>query len=170
MSAVPSENKNTHSRTRLGAVLLGVYLVCVVPSGFAWPLGYGQYALWPFCRAWWMFSRDDGKYYHLRFAVKFADGRRDEADPDRWFVYPASESTRRYDELGRGAPTLRKLVRYLCTQHNTRAAVSERWTAITVTDTSWAQTVGRRVSYRETPFVDLHVNDLLVDEPCPEQP
>jgi len=154
-------------KRRVGALLLVAYITVVCVSGFAWPLGYGGASVWPFNRGWWMFHREDGFYYHLRFAVLYADGRRDEADPDRWFQWPASEATRRYDEVSRDRDTLRALVAYLCRKHNADAPPAERWRAVTVTDTGWRQTLGRRVSYRATPFGDLRINELLADEPCP---
>lgn len=149
-----------------GRALLALFVVAVVGSGLAWPLDHGGLALWPFNRGWWMFHREDGRYYHLRFAVMLPDGSRDEADIDRWFTYPASESTRRYDEVSRDPATLRALVRYLCARHNRDAPPARRWVAVTVTDTSWPQTRGRRVPLAATPWPDQRVVEHLHDEPC----
>lgn len=155
------------TRRRVGTLLLATYVVVVGVSGFAWPLGHGDVAVWLLTRSWFMFHREDGYNYHLRFAVMFPDGRRDEADVDRWFAWPASQTTRRYDELSRDTATLRALVRFLCGRHNHDARSNERWIAITVTDTAWPAKRGRRVSLAETPWPEQRVTEYLHDEPCP---
>lgn len=158
---------DTPLRRRLGAALLAAYVGVVAFSGLAWPLNHGDLALWPFNRAWWMFHREDGSYYLLRFAVRYDDGRRDEADFDRWFTWPASACTRRYHEIGRDPATLRAFVRYACARHNREAAPRDRWRAVSVTETVYRQTRGRRVPLRQVPWPEQRVSELLHDEPCP---
>lgn len=158
---------DTPLRRRLGAALLAAYVGAVVFSGLAWPLNHGDLALWPFNRAWWMFHREDGNYYFLRFAVLYGDGRRDEADFDRWFTWPASACTRRYHEIARDPATLRAFVRHACARHNGEAAPRDRWWAVSVTETVYRQTRGRRVPFRQVPWPDQRVSELLHDEPCP---
>ncbi len=163
----PMTAVDTPWRRRAGAGLLALYAAAVLFSGFAWPLGHGDRALWPFNRAWWMFHREDGYYYLLRFAVLYDDGRRDEADLDPWFTWPASSSTRRYTELSRDPATLRAFVRYLCLRHNRDARPADHWRAISISDTSYRQTRGRRVPFRQVPWPEQRVNEILHDEPCP---
>lgn len=158
---------DTPLRRRAGAAILLAYAAAVVFSGFAWPLNHGNLSLWPFNRAWWMFHREDGNYYLLRFAVLYADGRRDEADFDPWFTWPASAASRRYHELSRDPATLRAFVRYACARHNRTAPPRDRWTAVSVSDTVYRQTRGRRVPFRQVPWPEQRVNEILHDEPCP---
>jgi hypothetical protein len=153
---------------RAGLALLGVYVAVVAMSGFAWPLGRGHLSVFPFNRGWWMFHREDGYLYHLRFSAVRADGRLDEVDMERWFRWQASPRTRRYDETTRDRAPLRRLVAWICNAHNRESVGSNRWQAITVTDTVWFQTRGKRVSYAETPSDKLRVTTLLDTEPCRE--
>lgn len=155
------------TRRHMSLSLLAVYVLVVGVSGFAWPLGHGDVAVWLLTRSWFMFHREDGYNYHLRFAVMLPDGSRDEADIDRYFAWPASQTTRRYDEVSRDPATLRALVRYLCARHNRDARAEQRWVAITVTDTMWYQKRGRRVSLAATPWPEQRVTEHLHDEPCP---
>jgi hypothetical protein len=157
------------SRTRriVGTLLLVAYAATVVVSGFAWPLGRGDLSAWPFNRSWWMFHHESGNFYHLRFYAVTPDGRRNEVSLDDHFRWPASQSTRRYDEIARDPASLRSLVLWACQNHNRTAAPNDRWRTLLVIDAVWRQTPGVRRPYRDVPDAERRETVLLNDEPCP---
>ncbi|MFO0647853.1 MAG: hypothetical protein U0326_16560 [Polyangiales bacterium] len=153
-------------RRALGAAILTAYAVAVGVSAFAGPLGYGGNAIWPFNRNWWMFHRESGRFQHLRFIALFDDGRRDEVSLDAWFTFRPSRATLRYDELSRDLSTMRDLARWACAKHNRDASPNDRWRALSISDTSWAQTEGLRVPFAEVPYGARAEVSIVFEEPC----
>ena len=145
---------------RLGALALLAYAVTVTVSGLAWPLGDSARSLWPFNRQWFMFHTEGGRFYHLRVDALRDDGTREEADLSRWFHWPASEATLRYDEIARTPESVRALARYLC-------AKNPRWVAVSVVDTDWPLRPGERVPFDAVPLRERHTTDHLRGERCP---
>ncbi len=154
------------SRRALSAALLALFVAAVAVSARAGPLGRGGNAVWPFNRSWWMFHQESGRYVHLRLVALFTDGRRDEVSLDRWFTFPASRATRRYDELPRDRDTMTALLRWACAKHNREAPAADRWRALSVSDTSWPQTRGRRVPFESVPYASRRETDIVFEEPC----
>ena len=154
-------------RRLAGAALLAGYAAAVGASALAGPLGVGGAAVWPFNRAWWVFSAESGRAHRLRVIARFDDGRRDEVDLAPWFAWPASRRTLRYDELPRDEGTLRALAAWACARHNREAPAAERWSALSVSDTSWPHARGAWRTLAEAPYAERREVDVLFDEPCP---
>lgn len=154
-------------RRALGAVILAGYVVAVGVSARVGPLGYRGSAVWPFNRNWWMFHRESGRFQHLRFIALFGDGRRDEVSLDAWFRVRPSRATLRYDELSRDPNTLRDLARWACARHNREAPAADRWRALSISDTSWPQTVGQRLRFEDVPYGARTEVTIVWEEPCP---
>lgn len=154
-------------RRRAGVALLAAYLVAVGVSALAGPLGGRTTAVWPFNRAWWMFHAESGRAHHLRVIAQFDDGRRDEVDLAPWFAWAASRRTLRYDELPRDLDTLRAFTAWACARHNRDAAATDRWRALSVSDTVWPHARGVWKSHADAPYAERRETDILFDEPCP---
>ncbi len=154
------------TRRALGAAILAAYVAAVAWSAYVGPLGHGGDAVWPFNRNWWMFHRESGRFQHLRFIALFDDGRRDEVSLDGWFTFKASRATLRYDELSRDVSTMRDLARWACARHNRSAAPADRWRALSISDTTWPQTAGRRVPFAEVPYGARSEVSIVYEEPC----
>lgn len=150
-------------------MVLAVYLAVVIFSGFAWPLGHGDLAVFPFYRAWFMFHREDGWYYHITLEALRDDGQREPVAMDRWFAWPASESTRRYDEIQRRPALLTALADYVCAQHNRDARPGARYIEITLTDNAWPQTRGTRVPFEDVPRARQRGTLYVRNHPCPRE-
>lgn len=162
-----SEPCNHPLHRRGWRIALLAYAFAVIYSGFSWPLGHGDKAIFPFYRAWFMFHNEDGWYYHLTLEALREDGQREPVDMDRWFEWNASEASKRYDEIKRTPENLRALLRYVCTQQNRTAPPGHGYVQITLIDNVWRQTRGRRVPFSEVPRSQQRGTIYLRDTPCP---
>ena len=147
--------------------LLAVVASTVIVSGFAWALGHWEWSVWPWNRAWFMFSSNDGRHYALTFFGRLQDGRVVPVDMRRWFrVQPGCESLRS-NYLPRSAGALRALAHYICRRSNEAPDAGSRMERITVVDLSWPQERGRRRRSAEVPLAEMAASMYLDDAPCP---
>lgn len=170
MPAIPASVNVCSSAHRFCCrAILAVLSIVVIMSGFAWPLSQKREvweALWPWSRAWGMFSWNDGRFYQLQVKGILKDGRAVPVDLSRWFTYPVAFETSRSNEFRRTADNIQALARYVCRRHNEEAVPGERMVQITITDLSWPQERGRRPHPYEVSAPRLFLRTYLEAAPC----
>ncbi len=151
--------------------LLGVLLAAVAStalvSGFAWPLGRWDWSLWPWNRAWFMFSSNDGRHYDLAFFGHLEDGQVVRVDMRRWFGVQQMFASFRYNHLPRTEGALRAVAEYVCRRYNGALGTGPRMVQISVVDYSWPQERGQRQPLAEIPLAAVSAWAYLRGEPCP---
>ena len=151
---------------RLSGLLLAVVGSTALVSGFAWPLGRWDWSLWPWNRAWYMFSANDGRHYALAFFGHLEDGQVVRVDMRRWFhVQPGFESFR-YNYLPRADGALRAVAGYVCRRYNEALGAGPRMVRISVVDYSWPQKRGQRGRLAEVPLTAISAWAYLGGEAC----
>jgi|GEM_PF-3724892 len=130
------------------------YVLCIVYSGFAYPLAYGR-GFWPWNRGWFMFSSDNGYDYELQAIGELEDGTRVDIGVGSIFRFAVGDGNR-FQETPRYKERMQQMAEYLCTRFPVRA--------VTLTDHSWLRTPGKRIPLAEvapskikkTIWVDRH--------------
>jgi hypothetical protein len=120
-------------------------------SAAACMAGRWDLSVWPWNRAWYMFSYSDN-YLHKILAVGETDrGGQIEIDPARWFRYPVAFDTCRADEVPRQYPVLRALALHLARRHNEESPPDSQVVRVSLVDVAWPAEAGRRVRFADSP-------------------
>lgn len=121
--------------------VLAVFLACVIYSGFAYPLNYGD-GMWPFNRDWFMFSSDDGYDFELQAEARFKDGSVSLLDVSQRFQFVIGSSNR-FQEVARDEASMNSLAKYLCEKFQIEQ--------VSIRDLSWMRATGRRRTLKDIP-------------------
>jgi hypothetical protein len=165
------EPRSTQSTARTrrawpAAILAAIAAGTVLWSGFACAAGRWDLSLWPWNRGWYMFSRDDGRAYHLEITGRLEDGSTTALDLGRWFRREAAFDSSRGNEVDRSPASLHALAMYTARRHNATAPPGRRVVAVTVNDLSWPRQPGRRERFADVPRSRLltrtHFRDVKV--------
>ena len=152
-----------------GWALLALCGSTILISGVASPLGRWGWTYWPWNRAWFMFSDNDGLFYKLQFGAHLEDCTDIRVDIDRWFNYPVGFETWRWNEIYRNNYELGELSRYVCRRYNNEVAEpGRRIVRLTVWDEIWPQERGRRRPLSEVPEEEKSYVLRLRNSPCPQ--
>jgi hypothetical protein len=162
----PAAQCSSKHRSAWGLVLVA-FCLTVLMSGFATPLGDYRRSLWPWNRAWFMFSWNPGTLSELKLVGRLQDGHESELDMKRWFRYEAGANSPRFNEIGRDPDALRRLVHYVCRRHDEAAGDDFKLVAVTVSEVTWPQERGRRRLYEDLAEYERTGTIYLLDEPCP---
>jgi hypothetical protein len=118
-------------------------------SGMACALGRSWWSLWPWNRAWFVFSDDEGYLYHLEASGRLEDQSETGIDLTRWFRYPVASGLLRPSRVPRDRDAMEALARYLCRKHNETAEKGLRMTHVSIREVSWRQEAGKRPRLEE---------------------
>lgn len=134
--------KLTPDKSRIWALngMLAVLAVCVVYSGFAYPLHYGR-GLWPFNRDWFMFSSEGGYEYELQALGESQEGTVKTLDVSPYFQFGLARHGNRFQETPRDAASMQLLAKYLCHRFPVKS--------ITINDLAWFRPAGRPPTRQE---------------------
>lgn len=122
-------------------IILAAYLVTVIFSGFAYPLGHFDWAIWPWRNTWFMFSYSAQHLVKMEAYGKLEDGRQVQINLDKWFRYPVAFETARYNEMPRLEKSMKRQAQYVCEQYNHEAPVGQRAVYLTYWDVRWVSWV-----------------------------
>jgi hypothetical protein len=115
-------------------------LICIVYSGFAYPLHYGS-GFWPFNRDWFMFSYDTGYDYFLQAEAETKAGAPMILDVSPHFGFAIGSASNRFQEVPRDFKNMKRLAEFLCANYPIQT--------ISLIDYSWQRPIGRRLELKE---------------------
>ncbi len=154
-------------RRRISLLLLSALAGVVLWSGAACLLEKYERSLWPWHKAWYMFSWSDGYLHKLEVVGELKDSSSIKIDLDRWFQFPVAFDTRRSDEIPWTYDNFRALSLFAARRHNESASAGQQVVRISLNDVAWKCEPGTRQSYAETPE-PRKIRRKLVDRlPCP---
>ena len=147
-----SEKRRRRALNSILVILLG----CIIYSGFAYPLHFGD-GMWPFNRDWFMFSSDDGYDFELQAEGQFKDGSTSILDVKPLFRFVIGTGNR-FQEVPRDHESMTKLAKYLCEKY----PIQE----VSIRDLVWLRGPGQRKLLQEIPPSQVRTTNWVKHQPC----
>lgn len=152
---------------QLGTLWFCIWLCVILVSGFAYPLGRSDWAIWPWNQSWFMFYRGSGgKRYYLHVSGVDANGKAANVSLDQFFKYTAAFGSNRPNEMTRDPVALQRLASFVCRKYNENAASDKQLSRITVIDSSWTDMPGQRRYMYQVPPEQVHHWNYVDNASC----
>ena len=140
-------------------------------SGFAWPLGKFQYALWPWKQNYFMFHFGSNRGYKMVIVGRLRGGKVVPLPVDRIFGYQVASGAKRYDEIPRTDAALERLARYVYRRtRETEPAKAAVLDKVFIIEASWPLVKGKRVLFDEAERTRIVSYRTLKEYRCPAEP
>ena len=149
-------------------------VLCLFSGSILWTaftanFGYVNLSLWPWNKAWYVFSRAHSKNYQIQVWGIFENGENRQVDMTRWFKYPVGGTSRRFNEMRRDKPTMTRLANFVCAKINDEGeATSEKIEKIAVLDALWLKDHHARVAIKTLKNGEISYYYYVRNHPCPK--